>query len=58
MEIILKYLGQASTYKGFFALLAAFGIAISPELSNAIIACALGLIGLIDVIIDDKKADV
>lgn len=58
-EIILNYLNQASTYKGLFAILAAFGVVMSPELSNAIIACALGVIGLVDVIIDEtkKKAD-
>lgn len=58
-EIILNYLNQASTYKGLFAILAAFGVIMSPELSNAIIACALGVIGLVDVIIDEtkKKAD-
>lgn len=58
-EIILNYLNQSSTYKGLFAILAAFGVMISPELSNAIIACALGVIGLVDVIIDEtkKKAD-
>lgn len=54
-EVILNYLNQSSTYKGLFALLAAFGVVMSPELSNAIIACALGVIGLIDVIIDEKN---
>lgn len=54
-EVILNYLNQASTYKGLFAILAAFGVVISPELSNAIIACALGVIGLVDVIIDETK---
>lgn len=55
IEIILRYLGQASTYKGLFSVLAAFGVVIKPEMSNAIIACALGLIGLINVVIDEKK---
>lgn len=56
LDVILNYLKQASTYKGLFALLAALGVVMSPELSNAIIACALGVIGLIDVIINEKKA--
>lgn len=55
IEIILRYLGQASTYKGLFSVLAAFGVVIKPEMSNAIIACALGLIGLINVVMDEKK---
>ena len=62
-EVILKYLSQSSTYKGLFGLLAAFGVVVKPELSDAIIACAIGVIGLIDVIIDEtvekdtKKAE-
>ena len=52
-EVIFKYLSQSSTYKGLFGLLAAFGVVVKPELSDAIIACAIGVIGLIDVIIDE-----
>ena len=57
-EVVLNYLNQSSTYKGLFALLAAFGVIISPELSDAIIACALGVIGLVDVIIDEHSKNV
>lgn len=53
-ETILKYLGQSSTYKGLFSVLAAFGIVLNPELSDAIIACALGVIGLINVLVDEN----
>lgn len=52
---ILNYLGQASTYKGLFAILGAFGIMLKPECTEAIIACALGIIGVINVFINDKK---
>lgn len=55
MEKIFKYLGQASTYKGLFSVLAAFGVALKPELADAIIACALGVIGLINVLVDESK---
>ena len=57
-EVIFKYLSQSSTYKGLFALLAAFGVIISPELSDAIIACALGIIGLVDEVIDEHSKNV
>lgn len=57
-ETILRYLGQSSTYKGLFSVLAAFGVALKPEMADAIIACALGIIGLINVIIDEKKHNV
>ncbi|CDC20219.1 unknown [Clostridium sp. CAG:306] len=55
LETILRYLGQSSTYKGLFSVLAAFGVVLKPEMADAIIACALGIIGLINVIIDDHK---
>ena len=54
-ETILKYLNQPSTYKGLFSVLAAFGVVLKPELSDAIIACALGIIGLINVIVDEHE---
>lgn len=56
-ETILKYLGQSSTYKGLFSVLAAFGLILKPELADAIIACALGVIGLINVLIDEHSVE-
>lgn len=55
ISTILKYLGQSSTYKGLFSVLAAFGVVLKPELADAIIACALGVIGLINVIVDEHS---
>lgn len=57
-ETILKYLGQSSTYKGLFSVLAAFGLILKPELADAIIACALGIIGLINVLIDEHSVEI
>ena len=54
-ETVMKYLNQSSTYKGLFSVLAAFGVVLKPELADAIIACALGVIGLINVIIDEHS---
>lgn len=54
-ETILNYLEQSSTYKGLFSLLAGFGIVLKPELADAIIACALGVIGLINVLVDEHS---
>lgn len=53
LRFLMNYLTQASTYKGIFTMLAAFGIVLKPELADAIIACALGITGLINVIIND-----
>ena len=55
VETVLKYLNQSSTYKGLFSVLAAFGVVLKPELVDAIIACALGVIGLINVIVDEHE---
>ena len=52
-KTILNYLNQTSTYKGIFSVLAAFGIILKPELADAIIACALGIIGLINICINE-----
>lgn len=54
-EVILNYLTQSSTYKGLMTILCAFGVTMSDGLQQAIIACALGVFGLIDVIIDERK---
>ncbi len=54
-ETVFKYLSQSSTYKGLFSVLAAFGVVLKPELADAIIACALGIIGLINILINEES---
>lgn len=54
-KIILKYLGQASTYKGLFTLLAACGVTLSGDLSNAVAGVCLAVVGLINVLMDEKR---
>ena len=54
INIIFNYLNQSSTYKGLFTILASFGIILKPELSDAIIACALGITGLINVLVNEQ----
>jgi hypothetical protein len=46
---LLARLGEASTYRGIFALLTAFGIAMKPEQAAAITSVGLALIGAINV---------
>lgn len=55
-KTVLKYLGQSSTYKGLFTLLAACGVTMSGDLSSAIAGVCLAVAGLINVVIDEKKA--
>lgn len=53
-QILLNYLTQKSTWLGLFSVLAAFGVALKPEMSDAIISCVLGVFGLVNVIVDEK----
>ena len=55
-DTISNYLGQSSTYKGIFTLLAAFGVSVSGDLSNAIAGVCLAIVGLINVVVNEKKS--
>jgi hypothetical protein len=55
METILKYAEQQSTWKGLIGLSSAIGVTVSPDLSTQIIALAMALIGIINVIRNEKK---
>lgn len=54
LEVLLNYLTQESTYVGITAILTAIGITLKPELAQAIVTCALGVFGLIKVIVNDR----
>ena len=51
---MLNYLTQESTYMGLTAILTAIGITLKPELTNAIVTCALGVFGLIKVLVNER----
>ena len=55
LDVMLNYLTQESTYVGLTAILTAIGITLKPELAQAIVTCALGVFGLIKVIVNDKS---
>ena len=52
MQTLIKYMKQPSTWQGFVGIATAFGVALTPEQSAAIIAAGIGLVGLIDVFWD------
>lgn len=54
LNVLLNYLTQESTYVGITAILTAIGITLKPELAQAIITCALGVFGLIKVIVNER----
>ena len=51
---ILK-LNQASTWRGLISLLSAFGIFISPELMEHIVALAVSAFGIIEIVRNEKR---
>lgn len=55
-QTLLNYLTQKSTWLGLLSILAAFGVALKPEMADAIIACALGVFGLVNVIVNERRA--
>lgn len=54
-KTILEYLSQQSTWKGIIGIVTAAGVAISPELSAAIVAAGMAAIGLINVVRNEKS---
>ena len=54
LDVLLNYLTQESTYVGITAILTAIGITLKPELAQAIVTCALGIFGLIKVIVNER----
>lgn len=54
IDFILDRLDEASTWRGFIALLTATGIVLSPEQADAVVASGLALIGLFGVFTKDK----
>ncbi len=55
MNYILERLKEKSTWVGIIALISAFGVAIKPELSEAIATTGVSLAGLIAVLTKENK---
>ncbi len=55
MNLILNYLSQPSTWRGIIGIATFCGVALNPEQANAIIAGALGIMGVINVFRNEKK---
>lgn len=54
MKYLIARLKEASTWRGFFVLLAAFGVVVSPDLQESLVAVGLAVAGLIGVLSPDK----
>lgn len=55
MESILKYLKQPSTWQGITALIAAFGVTLSPDLQAEIATVGVGIVGIIQMVRNEDK---
>lgn len=54
---IVNYLKFPSTWKGLIAIAAAAGLTFTDAQAEAIMGAALGVIGMIQVFIDDRKPE-
>ena len=50
VDAILGQLGQNSTWRGLILVATALGVKLEPEMTDAILAAGLGLVGLINVL--------
>ena len=50
LNYVIDRLAENSTWRGIILVATATGVHLSPELSNAIVAAGLGLVGLINVL--------
>lgn len=53
LNTVLEYLRHDSTWKGIVSVLTACGVAIKPELGEAIIAVGMSVVGLIQIFVTD-----
>lgn len=56
-KFFLNRLKETSTWRGIVVLLTSFGLALSPEQANAIIALGLAVVGVVGVFFPDVPAD-
>lgn len=54
MDGLIKRLKEPSTWRGVTGILALLGIAVTPELSDAIIAVAVGVVSIIEILRKEK----
>ncbi len=55
-QLILQYIRQPSTWRGFALVLAAAGIIIDPALLEQIGIGIVGVIGLVEVVKNERRA--
>jgi len=54
-QAIVERLVEPSTWRGLFMIATAVGVAVSPEMQNAIVALGMSIVGLIGVLTSSKQ---
>ena len=54
-QYIIDRLKEASTWRGIVAIITAFGVALNPEQTQAIVAGGMGVAGFIGIVCKDSK---
>lgn len=57
MDFLMQRLKEPSTWQGIIAIITGFGVALSPELSAAIISTAAAIFGVVSVILKERGAE-
>ncbi len=57
MKYILDRLKEPSSWRGLVMITTAFGVSVSPELMDSIIAAGTGIAGVIGFVFKDKVAE-
>jgi len=55
MDVLKKYAGMPSTWRGVFALLGVVGVSFMPEQQEAIVALAIAGLGMVEVFRREEK---
>lgn len=55
METLLKYIKQPSTLRGLVGVAAGFGLVLSPDQVEAVVALALAALGAVEVFRNEEK---
>ena len=57
MKYIIDRLKEPSSWRGLVMIATAFGVSVSPELMDSVIAVGTGLAGVIGFVFKDKVAE-
>lgn len=57
MEYFINRFKEASTWQGLIAIATSLGVAVSPELTEAIVGVGVALFGAVSVLLKERGSD-